>query len=709
MNKLEDAIKMDRLLDSYRTMFPIEWSEHADRILEDRYFAKDKDGKPTEDAHGMLQRVVRTVANGDLANAEKYYEMIASGKFLPNTPTFVNADRPLGFLSACLVLPTGDSIEEWAESHKNHMICTKAGVGTGFDFSSIRQSGSIIKSTGGEAAGVMGMFTLLSTSAEVVKQGSIRPSANMGTLRINHPEIMDFIRSKRSRIEYYKDKKDGKIKERKVFDKFQNFNISVTAFDHELEVLFSGGNIDLLNPKTGEVVGILNGFEFLKEVSELVHDGGDPGFLFLTPANKMNDIINLINPITLEKFGLKFATNPCGEQWLYVFSVCNLGSLNLSKFVLYGRFDFELFRVYVDWAYDFLNDVIDVNRFPLAEIDIMSKYIRNIGLGLMGWADALIKLNISYDSDEAIKFGTDVLTLFKATVDEHNAELAKTQGQAPVYIDTDIMKRNYETTCIAPTGTISMIAGCSSGIEPNFSFAIVKKTTIKSNNGIFYMVNEALTDFLENKFQHKPQRDAILKQITDNGGVFNDDIARELGFPSHEMSPFKTIMDISPEWHIKHQALFQSFVDNAVSKTINVPESFTPEDIISAYKLAWKSGCKGITIYRNNSRSYQVLNIEKKIEEDNAEKVTSLKTENPIQSRKNQSKESYQNYQIQEERKEIIDVSPKLYYPPISTTVGSNAYSDISRISPIGCCESYSPIKTNGCTTCGSCGNSWCG
>jgi len=272
MNKLEETIEIEKMLTRYRTMFPIDWSEHAERILEDRYYAKDENGDVIEDAHGMLSRVVRTVANGDMANVEKYYEMISSGKFLPNTPTFVNADRPLGFLSACLVLPTGDSIEEWSDAHSNHMLCTKAGVGTGFDFSTIRQRGSIIKSTGGEAAGVMGMFTLLSTSADVVKQGSIRPSANMGTLRINHPEIMDFIRSKKSEVVMRKND-DGEWEEKKVFEKFQNFNISVTAFNHELEILFAGGDIDQLNPKTGEKVGTLNGFEFLKEVSELVHDG----------------------------------------------------------------------------------------------------------------------------------------------------------------------------------------------------------------------------------------------------------------------------------------------------------------------------------------------------------------------------------------------------------------------------------------------------
>jgi len=704
MNKLEETIRINKLLGTYKTTFPIEWSEHADRILEDRYFAKDENGNVVEDAHDMLVRVVKTVANGDSSKIEKYYEMISSGKFLPNTPTFVNADRPLGLLGACLVLPTGDSIEEWSESHSNHMLCTKAGVGTGFDFSTIRPRGSIIRSTGGEAAGVMGMFTLLSTSADVVKQGSIRPSANMGTLRINHPEIMDFIRSKKSEIVMRRDA-DGIWKKQKVFEKFQNFNISITAFNHELEVLFAGGDIDLIDPKTLIVTGKLNGFEFLKEVSELVHDGGDPGLLFLTPANEDNDIINLINPITLEKFGLKFATNPCGEQWLYIFSICNLGSLNLSKFVRYGRFDFELFKVYTEWAYDFLNDVIDVNRFPLEEIAIMSRYIRNLGLGVMGWADTLIKLNIRYDSDMAIKFANDVMGTFKSVLDEHNIRLAKRDGVAPIYQETDIIKRNYETSCIAPTGTISMIAGCSSGIEPNFSFAMTKKTTIKSNNGEFYIVNEALTDFLDNKFKYQHERDAILRQITDNGGVFNDDIARELGYSSQEESPFKSIMDVSPEWHIKHQAVFQKYVDNAVSKTINVPENFTPKQIIKAYELAWRSGCKGITIYRNNSRSYQVLNIDKKKDDVYDKEWLSPKKEN---KEKWQEKTYYKDYKPQEQI--IVDVTPRITVEPDSTTdIGSYGSFNPYGISSGYCCGRYTPVMTNGCTTCGSCGNSWCG
>jgi len=659
MISLETKVENLSLLKKLTTTHPVEWNEDADPLLNDRYFIKDYDGNIIENKEEMIYRVATALTDED-HQIEKFYSMMASGIFLPNTPTLVNAQQGMGMLSACLVLPTGDSIEEWGKTIYNHMLMTKAGVGTGIDLSPLRQKGALIKTTKGEAAGAMAFLGLVNESAKVVKQGSIRPSANMGTMRITHPELEDFIKSKASEIK----------NNVKVFEKLDHFNISITAFNDEFEALFTGKDIPIIEPHTKNVLGYRKGNEILDLISKHVWDGGDPGLLNLTKANENNPIINLINPITNEVFGLKMVTNPCGEQWLYAYSVCNLGSINLSKFADGGYFDYDAFAVYVEWAIEFLDAVIDVNSFPVAEIEIMSRHLRNVGLGIMGWADTLLKLGIPYDSDDAISLAENIMSLFKHSADKQSMDLAVENGIAPVFRNTPNTYRNYERTCIAPTGSISHILGVSSGIEPNFTFAYTRNTSLRDDTQ-FFVVNEVLKEYLH---KHRPKKyDEILNNIIDNGGIISDEIAQKMGL---KYNYFKSTFDISPEWHIKHQAVFQKYVDNAVSKTINVPTSFTQEDIKRAYKLSWELGCKGITIYRDKSREYQILNSEKSTDKPNDETKSLIE-----QIKKTTEKENNKDQETEE-----VNVFKALNI----------------------CCDYPNVVGDSGCERCINCGWSLC-
>ncbi len=682
MIKLEQEVEKLNLFDRLKRIFPVEWNSDADPLLSDRYFIKDNYGQVIENKEELIYRVA-TALTSEPSQIEKFYQMMASGMFLPNTPTLVNAQRALAMLSACLVLPTGDSIEHWGKTIYDHMIMVKAGIGTGMDMSEIRQRGAMISTTKGEAAGAMAFLNLMNESAKVVKQGSIRPSANMATMRITHPELENFIKSKGA--EWKLNKKTNKTE--KVWDKLEHFNISITAYNEEFEALFSGKDIPIIEPHTGKILGFRRGHELLDLIAEYVWDGGDPGLLNLTEANKNNPIVDFVNPITNERFGLKMVTNPCGEQWLYFYSVCNLGSINLTKFVHDGQFDLGAFSVYVEWGVEFLDAVIDANRFPIAEIEIMSKHLRNIGLGIMGWADTLLMMGISYNTEEAITLAKQIMVTFRSSANYSSQKIAELNGVAPVFRGSEHTYRNYERTCIAPTGSISHIAHTSSGIEPNFTFAYTRKTSLR-NGTEFFIVNPILKAWLK---RNRPKRyDEILNKIIDNGGIISDEIASL----DMAMQPnyWKTTFDVSPEWHIRHQAVFQSYVDNAVSKTINVPEEFTTEDIKRAYKLSWELGCKGITIYRNNSRSYQILNSNKKKEVSNAKTYTQRTSEKQIGETpsRNASKESQSQSQSKGERqsKEIIPQEM------------------IER--DLICCDNPNHIKEEGCTRCLNCDWSAC-
>jgi len=679
MISLEKKIENSSLLEKLKRIHPVEWNEDADPLLNDRYFIKSNTGDILEDREELIYRVA-TALTDEEHQIEKYYSMMASGMFLPNTPTLVNAQRPLGMLSACLVLPTGDSIEDWGKTIYNHMLMTKAGIGTGIDLSPLRQKGALISTTKGEAAGALSLLHLVNESAKIVKQGSIRPSANMGTMRITHPELENFIRSKSSEL-----RKDKNGNEVKVFEKLEHFNISITAFNEEFEALFTGKDIPIIEPHTGRILGHRKGNEILDLIAKHVWDGGDPGLLNLTEANKNNPIVNFLNPITGELFGLKMVTNPCGEQWLYAYSVCNLGSINLAKFANGGHFDYDAFSVYVEWAIEFLDAIIDVNKFPVAEIDIMTKHLRNIGLGIMGWADTLLKLKVPYDSEEAINLAESIMMVFKQSADNKSMEIATKNGVAPVFMNTSNPFRNYERTCIAPTGSISHIAGTSSGIEPNFTFAYTRNTSLRDDTQ-FFIVNEVLKEYLK---QNRPrQYDNILKSIIDNGGIISDEIAHTMGIKKNY---FRSTFDVSPEWHIRHQAVFQKYVDNAVSKTINVPESFSEYDIKEAYKLSWQLGCKGITIYRDKSRDYQILNSDKK--------------DSDKHGKENQTKTKTLTEQIEEEgsRKQIHENSNQEKIQIQIQEIDDDLFKALNI-----CCDYPNVVGDSGCERCINCGWSLC-
>jgi len=696
MYRLEEEIKKINLIEKLSEAHPIDWNDDADDLLKERYLQKDSDGNVTETKEELIYRVATAITD-DMSQIEKFYQMMASGIFLPNTPTLVNAQRSLGMLSACLVLPTGDSIEDWALTIKDHMIMTKAGIGTGMDMSPIRQRGATISSTKGEAAGAIAFLGLVNESAKVVKQGSIRPSANMATMRITHPELMDFIKAKAS---FYKYQNDKLVK---VWEKLEHFNISITATDQEFDALFNGKNIPIVEPHTNKVIGHRNGHEILDTIAHYVWDGGDPGLLNLSAGNKDNPIVDFINPLTGEKFGLKFSTNPCGEQWLYVYSVCNLGSINLTKFVNDSVFDFNTFAIYVEWGIEFLDAVIDANGFPLSEITVMTQHLRNIGLGIMGWADTLLMMGIPYDSEDAIALARNIMMVFKNSADYSSHKLADRNGVAPVFRNSAHHLRNYERTCIAPTGSIATIVGCSTGIEPNFSFAYTRNTYLK-NGTKFHVVNNILKEYIK---KHRPsQYDKLINTIAQNGGILSNEIAQKIGMKKNF---FRSAFDVSPEWHIRHQAIFQEFVDNAVSKTINVPEEFTEDNIKEAYKLSWELGCKGITIYRNNSRSYQILNMTKNTDQLDAETETEAekskaKYEEPEDQKESWGKEKGFIEQLTSKRNEERDKEEerkeKEYKEGFSL---SKIMTDMTQ-----CCEYPNHVKQDGCTNCVTCGWSAC-
>ena len=678
MFRLEEEVEKQSLFERLVEQFPLEWNDDADPLLSERYLVKNDTGKVIETKEELVYRVATALTN-DPSQIEKFYHMMASGIFLPNTPTLVNAQRPLAMLSACLVLPTGDSIEEWGRTISDHLIMTKSGIGTGIDLSHIRQKDAMISTTKGEAAGALAFLNLVHEGAKTIRQGSIRPSANMATMRITHPDIIEFIKCKSSEYKYDRTTK----KDVKVWDKLQQFNISITATDEEMEALFSGNDIPIIEPHTKKILGWRNGKEILDTIAFYVWDGGDPGLLNLTKANKGNPIVSLINPVTGELFGLKFVTNPCGEQWLYAYSVCNLGSINLTKFVSRGLFDFDKFAIYVEWGVQFLDSVIDANKFPIPEINIMTQHLRNIGLGIMGWADLLLMLEVPYDSDRAINLATEIMSTFKNSVDQSSRELAIKNGVAPVFRGSKHDFRNYERSCIAPTGSIATIIGVSTGIEPNFSYAYTRFTSLK-NGAKFHILNDVLKKYIK---KHKPDNYyMIIQEILKHNGQVTDRIAYDLLGMKENF--FKSSFDVSPEYHIRHQAVFQKFVDNAVSKTINVPEDFTQQDIKNAYKLSWELGCKGITIYRNNSRSYQVLNNGNNTEFIDAETYkegTSKELTSRTTAQKGTSKNEEKKWEIfsQETLNSIDAVLTK-------------------------CCTAPHHIKQEGCTTCTNCGWSKC-
>ena len=593
---------------------PAPMTENARIVLAKRYLRKDEDGNPVEEPETMFWRVARVVAEEDRVHgatesaveelARQFYELMTTGRFEPNSPTLMNAGRPLGQLSACFVLPVDDALSNNAKSGiydtlRAMALVHQSGGGTGFSFSRIRPKGDTVRSTMGVASGPVSFMRLYDASTEVVKQGGTRRGANMGILRVDHPDIRDFITCKDDTSQ------------------ITNFNISVAITDAFMAAVAAGADYDLVSPRTGDVVGSDNA----REIFDLIVDGawktGEPGVFFIDRANEYNPVPEL---------GGYEATNPCGEQPLLAYDVCNLGSVNVGAFARpdgrrHGtaeeRIDWDGLRRVVHLSVHFLDNVIDANRYPLPAITELAQNIRRVGLGIMGWADLLVRVGVSYDSAEGVRLGRRVMEFVNEESRVASERLAAARGVFPAWeasiwgpdascargpdgtrIRPERRLRNCNLTTVAPTGTISIFAGCSGGIEPLFAVAFMRNQA----GALMPDVNE---DFVRVARAGGWYSGELMERIASEGHIHFDEVPEEV------QRIFVTSHDISPEWHVRMQAAFQEHTDSAISKTTNFANEATAGDVREIYELAFRLGCKGVTVYRDGSRPLQVLSTGK--------------------------------------------------------------------------------------------------
>jgi ribonucleoside-diphosphate reductase alpha chain len=563
-------------------------------VLATRYLRKDADGKIIETPKQLFKRVSSTIASvekkynvsDDEINrlADEFYNVMTKFDFMPNSPTLMNAGTKLGQLSACFVLPVGDSITEIFDAIKWAALVHQSGGGTGFAFSRLRPSGDIVRSTGGVASGPISFMKVFDSATEQIKQGGKRRGANMGILRVDHPDILNFIVAKEKG------------------DVLQNFNISVAITEEFMKALARDEEYSLINPRSKKEVGKLNARAVWSLITTMAWRTGDPGVVFI---DRMNSTYS--NPVP--KYGPIESTNPCGEQPLYPFDSCNLASINLAHMLIKkdGKYevDWEKMKYIARLGVRFLDDVIDANSYPLPQIEEVTKSVRRIGMGVMGWADMLINLGIRYDSNEALLLAEKVMKFITTEARLESEELATVRGPFPEFENSIWYKfgskplRNSTVTTIAPTGTISIISGgTSQSIEPLFSVVYMRNVQSSLGSNLIE-INNTFEQFAIN---YGFYNDALMKKLARRTSI--QDVEE---IPEEIRRLFVTAFDVAPEWHVKMQAAFQKYVDNAVSKTINFPSNATPQEIEEAYMLAYKLGCKGITVYRDKSKSGQIL------------------------------------------------------------------------------------------------------
>jgi ribonucleoside-diphosphate reductase alpha chain len=559
---------------------------NAIQVLKNRYLMKDEEGKVVETPKQMFRRVAKAVAKADLiydknvdveSAEETFYQVMADREFLPNSPTLMNAGTKLGQLSACFVLPVEDSIEGIFTTLKHMAMIHQSGGGTGFSFSKLRPAGDIVGSTKGVASGPVSFMTIYDAATNVIKQGGRRRGANMAILDVTHPDILRFIEAK---------SREGIL---------TNFNISVAVTDEFMDAVEKDTEYDLVNPRNGKAESRLRARHVFDLIVSNAWRTGDPGIVFIDEINRHNPTPHV---------GKIRSTNPCGEQPLLPFESCNLGSINLAKMVKDKDVDWTKLKRVVRVAVHFLDNVIDVNKYPVPEIGELTRANRKIGLGIMGFADMLIMLGVPYDSEEALAHAEKVMKLISDEATRKSVEVSEKRGAFPNFRGSIWEKKGYKTirnatvTTVAPTGTISIIGGCSGGIEPIFAVAFVRNVMEGTRLLEIQPTFEELAK--ERGFY---SRDLML-EIAKKGSIQSIE-----GVPEDVRRIFVTSLDIDPEWHVRMQAAFQKYVDNAVSKTVNLPPDATVEDVRRVYMLAYKLKCKGITVYRYGSKKEQVLYV----------------------------------------------------------------------------------------------------
>jgi ribonucleoside-diphosphate reductase alpha chain len=575
-------------------------SQNARTVLQKRYLVKDERGKPTESPEELFWRVATVVAEADRRYgasdgavetvAEEFYRLMTERRFEPNSPTLMNAGRPLGQLSACFVLPVSDALSNGHDgiydTLKAMALIHQSGGGTGFSFSRLRPKGSMVRSTTGVASGPVSFMKLYDASTEAVKQGGTRRGANMGILRVDHPDILEFVTCKED------------------LTQITNFNVSVAVTDTFMRAVKERTEYALIDPHSGKEVGRLDANMVWDKMIEGAWRTGEPGVFFIDEANRYNPVPTL---------GSYEATNPCGEQPLLSYDVCNLGSINVGYYVRDGRMDWDAFKRDIHLSTHFLDNIIDVNKYPLMEIDALAKRIRRIGLGVMGFADALVRLGIPYDSEEGVEFGRTVMEFVDVEAKRESERLAVERGPFAEWarsiwgpeetaakdargqrIRPMKMLRNCNVTTVAPTGTISIIAGCSSGLEPLFAVAFMR-------NQAGVLMPDVNEDFVAIATREGWYSDELMERIAKQGTIKFPEV------PARWQRVFTTANEIAPEWHIRMQAAFQRHCDSAISKTTNFSHAASVEDVRTIYELAFELRCKGVTVYRDGSRDNQVL------------------------------------------------------------------------------------------------------